>query len=80
MTPVGSSGATVVTTTIVVLCALLLLGLGVWGWRNAPSLAPAVLDAQERQLRSRMLRRGSAACAGAGACLLAAVVVGLSRR
>ncbi len=74
-----SAGATVVTTAVVVLVALVLLGLGLWGWRNAPVLAPAVLDEDERYLRTRMLRRGSVACGAAGVCLLAATVVGLTR-
>lgn len=77
----GSSvGASIATTSLVVLIAVVLVGLGVWGWRNAPVLAPAVLDEHERGLRTRMLRRGSVACGGAGVCLLAAVLVGLLQR
>ncbi|MCW2666467.1 MAG: hypothetical protein JWN57_1429 [Frankiales bacterium] len=74
-----TAGATALTTALVVLVALVLLGLGIWGWRNAPVLAPAVLDEHERDLRARMLRRGSVACAGAGLCLVAAVALGVLR-
>lgn len=79
MTGSGPAGATLVTTGVVVLVGLVLMALGVWGWRNAPLLSPAVLDEHERYLRARMLRRGSVACAGAGSVLILAVTVGVLR-
>lgn len=77
MTGSASAGESLVTTVLVVLIGLVLVALGVWGWRNAPLLAPAALDEDERYLRARMLRRGSIACCGAGGCLLLTVAVGV---
>lgn len=74
-----AAGASPASTVLVVLCALALLSLGAWGWRRAPALAPAALDEQERCLRTRSLRRGSAGCAVAGGVLLLAVAVGVTR-
>lgn len=43
--------------------ALLLLLVGVWGWRNAGALASSLpLDERSQRRRRRVYQRGSATC------------------
>jgi peptidyl-prolyl cis-trans isomerase C len=52
--------------------ALVLFGIGLWGRRNAATLAPASLSPDRRERKQRSLRRGGLTCmVGAGFLVLA---------
>ena len=57
---------------VVVLLGVGLAAIGHWGRGNAPVLVPAHLGVEERERRTRALRRGAGACY-AGALVLVAV-------
>lgn len=58
----------------VVLGAAVLL-VGVWGRRNAASLLPATLPAEDRRRKVIVYRRGSLACQIAGVLLISVGVL-----
>lgn len=57
--------------------ALLLLGLGRWGWVRSGRLASGWMDPEDRAARESVYRRGSLACLVFGGVLLVATCAGL---